>query len=60
MATPKPGHYEEADLTDPEIHALFGMKRVGRNLVSQSDPSFIFHTLDDQELAQCEAKEQKS
>lgn len=59
MATPKAGHYEEADWTDPEVQAAFGMKRVGRNIVSQSESHIIFHTLDDQELAQCEAREKE-
>lgn len=50
------GHYEEADWTDPKTQAMFGLVRQGRNLMADD---VVVHTLDDQELAQCEAKEKE-
>ncbi len=54
MATPTPGHYEEADYTDPKTLELFGLTRDGRNIKADD---VVVHVLDDQELAACEAKE---
>ena len=56
MPTPKAGHYEEADYTDPKTLELFGLTREGRNIKADD---VTVHVLDDEEFARAEAKEPK-